>query len=88
MKLKPTKPGLMFTEPWAGLLRSGGEVYASLRRDARGRSVMMIEGQAFTPVQLDGLRWRVVSASPAELDQLRQSPYSPHLCGHGLGARR
>lgn len=85
LKLKPTQPSLMMSHPWDGLLRCSGEAHASLRRDRLGQPLLMIEGRAFTPRQLKGVRWRIMSATPAELAALRRSPYSPSFSGHGLG---
>jgi hypothetical protein len=44
----------------------------------------MIEGRAFTPRDLKGVRWRIVRATPAELETLRQSPYLRSFTGCGL----
>ncbi len=84
MKLKTTQSWLMLTHPWDGLLGSSGVAHASLGRDRKGNALMMIEGRAFTPRDLKGIRWRIVRATPAELETLRQSPYLRSFTGCGL----
>jgi hypothetical protein len=91
MKLKSAKPSLMSAHPWDSLLSSNGEATATLGRDSQGHPLLMIEGRAFTPRQLKGMRWNVVRATPGEMERLGRSAYASsfHLLereGRGNGS--
>ncbi len=76
MKIKSAKPSLMSAHPWDSLLSSSGEVTATLGRDSQGQPLLMIEGRAFTPRELRGIRWQIVRATPGELERLGRSAYA------------